>query len=118
MSSHSEHGAHGGQAYIYIWIALVGLFLASVGFSAFSSVIVGVVFAFFIAIIKALMVASYFMHLNIEPRWTWAILGMALLTVFVMWLGIAPDVMEMNGVNWSKDPENFAPLLVSPGTGH
>jgi len=110
MSSHSEQGEHAHPAYIIIWIVLVALFLASVGFSAFSSVVVGVVFAFFIAIVKALMVASWFMHLNVEPRWTWGILGMALLTIFVMWLGIAPDVMELNGVNWSKDPGSAPPI--------
>ena len=100
MNDHAEHGPH--PSYIIIWVVLVALFAASVGFSVLSSVVVGVVFAFFIAIIKGLMVAAWFMHLNIEPRWVWGILFGALLIVFILWLGVAPDVMEMKGVNWIK----------------
>ena len=100
MSQNAEHTPH--PSYIVIWFVLVVLFAASVSFSLFPSVVVGVVFAFAIAIVKTYMVAAYFMHLNIEPKWVWMMLGLALLAVFIMWLGIAPDVMEATGTNWSK----------------
>lgn len=104
MSQHAEsgHGHDHTRFYMTIWVLLVVLFVASVTFGLFSSVVVGVVFAFFIAIIKALMVSAYFMHLNIEPRWVWLLLLVALLAVFIMWLGVAPDVMEHSGTNWKK----------------
>lgn len=117
MSEHAEKG-HAHPPYLTIWVLLVVFFVASVTFSLFSSVVVGVVFAFFIAIIKALMVASYFMHLNIEPRFVWYMLGIALLAVFIMWLGIAPDVMELNGANWSKAPTLAPPMTFPAGSGH
>ena len=101
MSQNAEHHAP-PMSYIIIWVVLVVLFAASIAFSLFSSLVVGVVFAFFIAIVKALMVAAWFMHLNIEPRWVWVLLAMALGAVFVMWLGMAPDIMEPAGANWSK----------------
>ena len=110
MTSHSEH-AHPTPHpnYIIIWAVLVVLFVASVSFSIVTSFAVGVVFAFFIAIIKALMVAAWFMHLNIEQKWVWIILTGGLLTIFVMWMGIAPDVMETEGLNWSKIPQAVQP---------
>jgi len=105
MSAHSEHsGHHGNSRYVIIWALLVVLFVASLGFAAVTSFIVGVVFAFFIAIIKALMVAAWFMHLNIEERWIWVILLVGLLIVLIMWMGVAPDVMEPSGTNWQKIP--------------
>ena len=103
MSDHANGHSH--PPYILIWFLLVVLFVASVAFSLFSSVVVGVVFAFFIAVVKALMVASYFMHLNIEPRFVWYMMFLALGAVFIMWLGIAPDVMEVNGAHWTKSAD-------------
>ena len=101
MSAKAEHHSP-PMYYIIIWVVLVVLFAASVSFSLFSSVVVGVVFAFFIAVVKALMVAAWFMHLNLEPRWVWVLLALALGAVFIMWLGMAPDIMEPMGANWSK----------------
>ena len=95
--------------YAVIWAVLVLLFVCSIAFNGVTSFVVGVVFAFFIAIIKALMVAAWFMHLNIERRWVWIMLGGGLAVVFIMWLGVAPDVMESAGQNWSKLPAVSAP---------
>ena len=122
MASQAEKGSHGHDtahpSYIIIWVLLVLLFLISLGFSHFTSLIVGVVFAFFIAIVKALMVAAWFMHLNIERRYVWVMMFLALGTVFVMWMGIAPDVMENRGYNWSKLPE-LKPITTSADSkGH
>ena len=110
MTSHAEHAETTLHPnYVIIWAVLVVLFVASISFSFVTSFAVGVVFAFFIAIVKALMVAAWFMHLNIEQKWVWIILCGGLLTIFVMWMGMAPDVMEMEGVNWSKDPQVVQP---------
>jgi high-affinity Fe2+/Pb2+ permease len=58
--------------------------------------------AFGIAIVKALMVAAYFMHLNIERRYIWYMLYTMLIIVFLFFAGTAPDVMETEGRNWIK----------------
>jgi caa(3)-type oxidase subunit IV len=105
MTDHAQIAPHPAHLrYVLVWAVLVLLFVASVAFSAVTSVVVGVVFAFFIATVKALMVAAWFMHLNVEKRWVWWVLGLCLLVVFVLWLGVAPDVMEHGGVRWSKLP--------------
>ena len=101
MGDHTNgHSAH--PAYWIIWSLLVVLFVMSVAFSWVTSVTVGVVFAFFIAIIKALMVSAWFIHLNVEPRWVWSVLLGAVLVVLIMWMGMAPEVMEQSGTNWQK----------------
>ena len=110
MSTAVERAPHTPHpSYVVVWVVLVVLFAASVSFNLLSSVVVGIVFAFFIAMIKALMVAAWFMHLNIEKRWVWVILAAALLVIFVMWLGVAPDVMEKEGLNWAKQPPAAGP---------
>lgn len=110
MTQHTEQTEHSPHpAYLLIWTILVTLFVASVMFNLVTSFVVGVVFAFFIAIIKTLMVAAWFMHLNIEPRWVWIMLLTALLVVLIMWMGMAPDVMETEGVNWSKSLPGLSP---------
>lgn len=101
MSTQAEHTPH--PRYIIIWVVLVVLFAASISFNLFTSVVVGVVFAFFIAIVKATMVAAWFMHLNLESRWVYIMLGGALLIVLIFWMGVAPDVMEREGTNWAKE---------------
>ena len=121
MSAQAGNQAQGHDtahpSYIVIWVLLVLLFVASLGFSHFTSLVVGVVFAFFIAIVKALMVAAWFMHMNVEKKWVWIMMFLALGTVFIMWMGMAPDVMENRGVNWSKSPE-VKPVIITPGSGH
>lgn len=103
----ADHSAR--KHYVIVWAVLVFPFVGSVAFSGVASFIVGVVFAFFIAIVKAVMVAAWFMHLNIERKWVWIMLAGGLMVVFIMWLGVAPDVMESSGQNWSKIPPAATP---------
>ncbi len=110
MTQHAEQTEYTPHpAYLLVWAVLVTLFVASVTFNLVSSLVVGVVFAFFIAIIKTLMVAAWFMHLNIEKKWVWLMLLTGLLVVFIMWMGIAPDVMETEGLNWIKSSSGLSP---------
>lgn len=110
MSQHAERAEHAPHpAYLLVWAVLVTLFVASVSFNLVTSFVVGVVFAFFIAIIKTLMVAAWFMHLNVEKRWVWLMLLTGLLVVLVFWMGVAPDVMETEGVNWIKSTRALSP---------
>jgi len=57
--------------------------------------------AFGIAVVKATMVAAYFMHLNIEKRYIWFILFIMLAFLLVLFAGVAPDVMKQGGRNWT-----------------
>ena len=64
--------------------------------------VVTLITAFGIAIVKASMVASYFMHLNIEKKWvTWILLVM-IAFMLVFFGGTAPDVLKSRGQQWEK----------------
>jgi len=58
--------------------------------------------AFGIALVKAWMVASYFMHLNVEKKYIWWLLLGTLLFVVTLFAGMAPDVLVSEGLNWKN----------------
>jgi len=62
--------------------------------------------AFGIAFVKTYMVCRYFMHLDVEKRIVWYILGTMCLAVGLFFSGVAADVMKSTGQNW----ENAAAL--------
>ena len=80
ISSYSEHFG--------TWVALILLTLMTVFISAFGADLssLTVATAMFIATVKALTVALYFMHLKYEPKIyrAWIIVVMALFTFFLI----------------------------------
>ena len=42
------------------------------------------------------------MHLNIEKKWVGYILGFMLALMLVFFGGVAPDVLEHEGLQWEK----------------
>jgi len=58
--------------------------------------------AFGIALIKASLVAAYFMHLNLEKRYIRYMLYSMLLMVALFFAGTAPDVMKADGLRWEN----------------
>ena len=72
MAQHASAHAHDGAPhtnYVKIWAILLVLLFVSVIGPEFGIRIVTLITAFGIAIVKAWMVAKYFMHLNIERTW-------------------------------------------------
>lgn len=108
--AHGAHDAHGEAAhlklYFKIYITLLVLFLISVagpfvGDIVHSKALV-LVTAFGIAVVKAYLVCSHFMHLNIERRYITYLLTTALVFMFLFYAGVSPDVMEHHGRNWKN----------------
>lgn len=98
MSAH----AHGHTNYVKIWAILCGLLVVSVLGPMLEIRVVTLITAFGIAIVKAAMVASYFMHLSIEKKWvTWILLAMVAF-MLVFFSGTAPDVLKSRGERWEK----------------
>lgn len=113
MAQHASAHAHDGAPhtnYVKIWAILLVLLFVSVIGPEFGIRIVTLITAFGIAIVKAWMVAKYFMHLNIERKWVAYILFVMLAFMLVMVGGVAPDVLEHDGQNWQK-------LYVEPAPG-
>ncbi len=98
----SDTSEHSSTRYVKIWIILTVLLLVSILGPMIGVKAITLVTAFGIAIVKATMVAAYFMHLNIEKRYIWYLLFMMLLFLGVLFAGLAPDIMESEGKNWSN----------------
>jgi caa(3)-type oxidase subunit IV len=95
------HAEHPHVNYAKIYYILLGLFLLSViGPEITNNKALILIFAFGIAVVKAIMVAGYFMHLAHEKKYIWYafITSLGLLFLFIM--AVAPDIMKANGQNW------------------
>jgi caa(3)-type oxidase subunit IV len=64
--------------------------------------LVTLITAFGIAIVKAYLVCTHFMHLNIEKRWVAYILAFMILMMVVFFAGVSPDVLKSSGHQWRK----------------
>ncbi len=94
MSTDTEHSVS-YQTIFYVLMAALFVSLA-IGHLADGNVWAnGVIFV--IAFAKAYLVASYFMHLSVEPRFI-KVLVVALMTVLaIFFVGLVPDVVWVFG---------------------
>jgi caa(3)-type oxidase subunit IV len=97
---HTETVPHAHPPYLRIYLILLVLLAISLAGPMLGIPAITLITAFGIAIVKATMVAAYFMHLNIEERYVWYILLVMLGFMLVMVAGIAPDVLAPTGQNW------------------
>ena len=111
MAENTEH-SHSNYLKIYKW--LVALFLISVAgpWLAPGVKIIVLTTAFGIAVVKALLVAANFMHLNIERKYIWHLFLLCLVFLFALFAGVAPDVMNKRGTNWVN---TSGPVALSSG---
>jgi caa(3)-type oxidase subunit IV len=107
------HGAQTHPNYVKIYLVLVVLFLISVLGPTLEIKEVTIITAFGIAIVKATMVAAYFMHLNVEKRYIWYLLLTMLVLVAVLFAGVSPDVLKRGGENWVH-PEVLPHVSAAP----
>lgn len=103
--AHSGEGhdsGHGASYYVKIWALLLVLLVVSVLGPELGHPIVTLVTAFGIAVVKALMVAAYFMHLNVEKKYIHYMLYTMLIFMGVFYAGVATDIMRPEGRNWEN----------------
>ena len=62
--------------------------------------VVTIISAFGIAFVKAFLVAKHFMHLNLEKKYITYLLILCLLFMVLLFFGVAPDVMNHEGLFW------------------
>jgi caa(3)-type oxidase subunit IV len=99
--SEPEHGSHHSPAfYVKIWGILLVLLIISILGPELGHPVITLVTAFGIAVVKALMVCAYFMHLNIEKRFIWYMLIGMVLMVGLFFVGVASDIHRLKGSNW------------------
>jgi caa(3)-type oxidase subunit IV len=59
--------------------------------------------AFGIAIVKAIIVAGWFMHLKWEKKYIWYAVCTSLAFMFLFVFAVAPDIMKPSGHNWKSN---------------
>jgi len=99
MTSHAIESEHEIN-YIKIWAILVGLLILSVLGPMLEIKVVTIISAFGIAFVKAFLVAKHFMHLNLEKKYITYLLILCLLFMVLLFFGVAPDVMNHEGLFW------------------
>ena len=104
-----EQVIHAHANYVKIYGILIVLAATSVLGPMLGIPTLTLITAFGIALVKATMVAAYFMHLNIERRYIWFLLFIMLAFLFVLFAGVAPDVMKSSGQNWKRAVSVTAP---------
>lgn len=103
MTEHTEHtdGQHAHHPnYKKIYFILLGLLVVSILGPEIGIVWVTLVTAFGIALIKANMVIQNFMHLRTEKRIMKWMLATSVVLMFLLFAGVAPDVMKHEGHSW------------------
>jgi caa(3)-type oxidase subunit IV len=101
--SHGSHDdAHGIKHYMKIYWTLLILFTISVCGPLLEIKTVTLITAFGIAVVKAYLVASHFMHLNVEKKYVSYLLLTALAFMFLFYAGVSPDVMNHRGRQWEN----------------
>lgn len=88
--------------YVKIWGILLILLVVSIAGPMFERPTVTLVTAFGIALVKASLVVTYFMHLNVEKRYIRYMLYAMLLMIGLLFAGTAPDVMQTSGMRWQN----------------
>lgn len=97
-----EHHGHGTMYYVKIYLLLLVLFAISVAGPMLEIRVLTIITAFGIALVKALIVCAYFMHLKIEKKFVHYVLYTMLLAVAMFFLGVMTDIMKPTGHNWVK----------------
>jgi len=92
--------AHAHPSYVKIWGILMGLLVVSVVGPMIGIRVVTLITAFGIAIVKAYIVARYFMHINIEKKYVAYLVGSMVVLMLLMVGAVSPDVMHHDGANW------------------
>ena len=93
---------HAPTNYVKIWAILLVLLVISILGPELEIKIVTMITAFGIAVVKAYMVAKYFMHIDIERKYVHYLLITGITFMLIFYFGVAHDVMKHEGQNWEN----------------
>lgn len=101
--AHDSHAAHTHHPnYIKIWAVLVVLLVVSVVGPMAGIQAVTLATAFGVALVKAYLVATRFMHLNVEKKYINYLLLTAVVFMLLLFSATAPDIMKHSGQRWEN----------------
>ena len=81
--------------YVAIWTVLVAALAVSMGFAYIDRPLLAASLIFAVAIVKAFLVVAFYMHLKFEPGHVLAIVIAGLLALFVLFVGLVPDIVHV-----------------------
>ncbi len=123
--AHGDHADAGHAAgghhtnYVKVWAVLMVLFVISVTGPMIGIRSITLITAFGIAVVKAYLVAKYFMHLDVERKFVVYLLVVCLGLLLVFFAAVSPDVMKHFGMNWvNRGAENRPAVHATHGGGH
>jgi caa(3)-type oxidase subunit IV len=108
--AHAEHPDP-----LKIWAILVVLLVISVLGPLLEIRVVTLLTAFGIAVVKAYMVAKYFMEIDIAKRYVTYLVATCLVFMLLLFAGTAPDVMKDEGSGWVKPAWKEAAAMAHEG---
>jgi caa(3)-type oxidase subunit IV len=83
----------GHPNYVAIWGILVAALIVSLLMAGMKLPVVTLVLIFSVAIVKAWLVAAYFMHLKYEPFFVLLVVFAGLACLYFLFVGLVPDVV-------------------------
>jgi caa(3)-type oxidase subunit IV len=89
----SDHAEHHGPSYITIWYILIGLLGLGLLGMGIGNKYLAIGFIFLIAIVKAILVGRYYMHLKTEASIVYVIFFVPVLLLFVLAFLLVPDII-------------------------
>lgn len=95
---HEEHHTN----YVGVWAVLVVLLIVSVVGPELGHPTITLITAFGIAVVKAYLVLTKFMHVNLEPKLVTYFVAASLAFMFLFFAGVGPDVLKHDGQNWNN----------------
>ena len=117
-SSSAGHSSHPVSYYVKTWGLLLVLFFVSVVGPMFGHKWLTLITAFGIAIVKAGIVASRFMHLNVEKKFVTYLLLSMVVIMGMLFFGTAADIMKPSGSRWIRTIGEQSPSPASHSAGH
>ena len=93
MAQDSTSTAHDHPNYVAIWGVLVAALLVSVLMGYMNLPVLTMVLIFSVALFKAYLVVSYYMHLKWEPFFVIAVLAAGLACLYFLFFGLVPDIV-------------------------
>lgn len=93
MTQSSEMTEHSHPNYVAIWGILVAALLVSVLMGYMDIPVLTAVLIFTVAITKAYLVVSYYMHLKWEPFFIVFVMAAGLAVLYFLFFGLTPDIV-------------------------
>jgi heme/copper-type cytochrome/quinol oxidase subunit 4 len=91
--------SNGKSSLIKIWATLVVMLIINVVVSKLTGILV---ITIVLATAMAGIALAYFMHLNVEKKMVWAVMTASVIAIVGLFVGMAPDILKNDGINWEK----------------